>query len=175
MRPPVRLTSCLILLLAGCQQAAPQSAALVPPAPLTFQVTELADLPYRSSTSYASGQAVDIGPLFDAEISLVGADMTNVRLDRMAVMSYTATCDDVVVPEQYRTKVIVYPDAVTEAVPTPTMLGYRLPLSTRTLMNLGLCNAQRPQTGTIMLHVEVVGPDRPRSSGDLLIRVSNGA
>ena len=168
MRLPV-LISCLML-LAGCQTAAAPVASI----PVQFEVTDRANPDQARAMVYVPGQLVEVDPVFDVEVDLVGNDLGNVRLNRMYVTSYTPACDDAPVPELYRTKVIVYPDAVTGAPALPTRLGYRLPLSTRTLMDLGLCNPQRPQTGTVRIHAELAGPDGAPAAADLVIRVGNG-
>lgn len=168
MRFPVLISG--LVLLAGCQPAAPPVASI----PVQFELTDLANPDHASAMVYVPGQLVEVDPVFDVEVGLVGNDLSNVRLNRMYVTSYTPACDDAPVPEFYRTKVIVYPDAVTGTPASPTRLGYRLPLSTRTLMDLGLCNPQRPQTGTVRIHAELAGPDGAPAAADLVIRVGNG-
>lgn len=147
----------LIVLLAGCQMPPSGTAT-----PVQFQLTDAS-----GPRTYDSGQVVDLGPVFDLDVGLVGPDMAGVRLDRLYVTSYTPECDDAPVPELYRTKVIVYPQAVTNAPASPQRLGYTLPLSTRTLMDLGLCNAQRPQSGLFRLHADLTGAP----PADLTIRI----
>ena len=162
----MRSLPCVLLLLAGCQMPPPVVAA----SPVQFELTDLSTPDRPNATTYEAGQVVDVGLVFDVDVGLVGPDMTGVRLDRLHVTSYTPNCDGQPVPELYRTKVIVYPEAVTDAPASPSRLGYRLPLSTRTLMELGLCNAQRPQTGLFRIHADLANSP----PADLLIRVNGG-
>lgn len=150
----------LIVLLAGCQMPGTPGVTV----PVQFQLTD-----EFGSKTYDAGQTIALAPVFDVDVGLVGPDMAGVRLDRLYVTSYTPECDDQPVPELYRTKVIVYPEAVTDAPASPQRLGYHFPLSTRTLMNLGLCNAQRPQSGLFRLHADLTGAP----PADLMIRIGD--
>jgi hypothetical protein len=161
---------CLTVLLAGCQTSPVQVGG---PSQVQFEVSDLTNPSHVSSATFHSGAQVDLPTEFNVEVRVVGSDPAGVRSLRARTTAYTSECNGAPVPEPYRTKLIAFPESVTSVPPAPTRLAYRLPLSTLTLMELGLCDPEAPTPGRFDIRALVLNANNVWSRADLAIHVRN--
>jgi hypothetical protein len=161
---------CLTAFLAGCQAAPGQVAG---PSQLKFEVTDVSNPSHVSSAIVQNGAQIDFPMAFNIAVRVVGSDPAGTSNVRFRTTAYTSECNGAPVPEPYRTKLIVFPESVTAPPPAQTRLGYRLPLSTLTLMELGLCDPEAPTPGSFHILATTDHDGHVGSAADLTIRIGN--
>ncbi len=166
-KPRFMALCCVAVLLAGCQASAPP-----PPSPVQFQVTNLGDPTQTAPVTAVSGTELDFPAVFDIEVRLTGIDPASVQDLKMLTTAYTPQCNSRPIDEPYRTKVINYPYGVTGAPPTPTSPGFMMPLSSRTLMELGQCVPRMPLGGDVHLQAQLLDSSNVWSRSDLILHIA---
>jgi hypothetical protein len=146
-------------------------------ASVRFEVTDVRH--DRGSPVIAqNGATLDFPALFSIDVNVVGLDSPGAQRLRVMTTAYIPECNGEPVPKPYRTKLIVFPDAVTSSASSNGLVQH-WPLSTRTLMDLGLCHdASQPwypssvaPTGILMIRAQLQDADGAWSESDLTIRV----
>jgi hypothetical protein len=155
--------------LAGCQGNNTQAQA---PSPLQFEVTDLGNPTHPGPVTAPSGSALDFPSVFDLKIRLVGVDPSTVQELRTYTTAYTPECNGRPIRDPYQTKVIVYPYGVTAAAPGPSSPGFQLPLSSRTLMELGQCLPRAPLFGDVYFQARILDANNVWWTSDLTLHIN---
>ena len=161
-------------ILGGCN-AGPRPIA--GGASVRFDVTDLGNR-QSSPVTAQNGAVLEFPAWFSIDVKVVGTASPRAQRLRVMTTSYIPECNGEPVPDPYRTKLIVFPDAVTSTAGSNDLIQ-NWPLSTRTLINLGLCHDASqpwypsivPLMGSFLIRAQVQDADGAWSESDLTIRV----